>query len=58
MDKIECPKCHHRFELTETLAGPLVAAARAEAEAKARADIEAARKTIEAAADHRAQATA
>ena len=35
MDKIECPKCHHKFELTESLAGPLVAAARAEVEAEA-----------------------
>lgn len=55
MDKIECPKCHHQFELTESLAGPLVAAARAEAEAQATARIEAARRTIEAAAAARAE---
>lgn len=47
MDKIECPKCHHKFELTESLTGPLVAAARAEADEQATARIEAARKGIE-----------
>lgn len=54
MDKIECPKCHHKFELTETLAGPLVAAARAEADAAATTRIEAARKVIEAEAQKKA----
>lgn len=55
MDKIECPKCHHQFELTESLAGPLVAAARAEADAQATARIEAARKVIESEARAKAE---
>lgn len=54
MDKIECPACHHKFELTESLAGPLVAAARFEADAQATARIEAARKVIETEATARA----
>ena len=58
MDKIECPKCHHKFELTETLAGPLVAVARAEAEATATTRIEAARRIIEAEASAKAEASA
>lgn len=50
MDKIECPKCHHKFELTESLVGPLVAAARKEIEVAARrkADDEVATRIREA----------
>lgn len=48
MDKIKCPKCSHEFELTEAVAGPLIAKARADAELSSAAAIEAARKTIEA----------
>lgn len=40
MDKIACPKCGHKFELTEAVAGPLVAQ-----------QVEEARKAIQATAD-------
>ena len=55
MDKIECPKCHHKFELTETLAGPLIAAARAEANRNAADEIKAAEERIKVAAETKAR---
>ena len=58
MDQIECPKCHHKFELTESLAGPLVAAARLEAIADADRRVAEARKSIEADAVKKATAAA
>ena len=54
MDKIECPKCHHKFELTEAISGPLVAQAQRAAQAEADARVEAARKEIEAEAQAKA----
>jgi hypothetical protein len=54
MSKIECPKCHHKFELDAALAGPLIAQARAEADEQATERIAAARAAYEKAADQRA----
>lgn len=55
MDKIKCPKCGHEFELTDAVAGPLIAAARAEAIAGADRKVSEARRTIEAEATAKAQ---
>lgn len=44
---ITCPKCGHSFELTEALAAPLVASAKAAAESAAAIKIEAARIVFE-----------
>lgn len=44
---VTCPKCGHSFELTEALAAPLVASAKAAAESAATIKIEAARAAFE-----------
>lgn len=47
MDNIKCPSCGHEFELSATLAAPLVAEARARADEQATLRIAGARKQIE-----------
>jgi len=55
--KVECPKCHHTFELTDALAAPMIAAVRAEASRDLAQQVEEARRQIEADATARAQKT-
>jgi len=54
MNKIACPKCGHSFELTDAVAGPLVAKAQQEAAAEADRRIEAARLQLQAEASQKA----